>query len=125
MEPAYAELRPTRRKLPVLADAKVMLALRKNVQLHGYAGPLQGKVHDDALVRWAHRVVGCMDEHDGGRVLGNMQARPDLVLVLHFQEAGIAKDREIRPAARIVDPVNAFVGPFRKAGGCGESEVPA
>src|SRR6202044_3589829 len=60
VQPAYAELRPARGKLPVLADAKVMLALRENVQLHGYASPLQSKVHDHALVRWAHRVVRCV-----------------------------------------------------------------
>ena len=125
VKPFYAELRPARGELSVLADTEVVLTLRKYVQLHGNLGALQGEVHDDALIRGAHRVVCCVDEHYRRRVLRNVKARPDLVLVGEFQESGIAENGEVGPAARFVDRVDGVVDPFGEVRGRGERKMAA
>src|SRR5205823_5496199 len=83
------------------------------LKLHGDTCAFQREIHEGAVFGVGAADFGaiiiCVSQKNGRRAGGNFQAGPRLVLVLCFQVAGVAEDREIGPATGIISGINTII----------------
>src|SRR5207248_7801353 len=91
-EPLSAGVGPGGTGMVVFADAEVVGAPGVYMHLCRRTRPLQGEIHQHAVLGWADNVFAAMREEDRRSAARNAKAGSEFILILGLQVTGIDRN---------------------------------